>query len=80
MRRFRVMVVAACALVAPALGACGGGDAAGDGRAASAPAAAGKALRVPDVQVTDVASGAKVSLRSQVATDRPTLLWAWAPY
>ena len=35
---------------------------------------------LPAVEVTDVATGAKYSLASLVATDRPTLFWMWAPH
>ena len=44
---------------------------------ASTPAAAAV---LPAVEVTDVATGAKYSLASLVATDRPTLFWMWAPH
>ncbi|MDH3959144.1 MAG: TlpA family protein disulfide reductase [Actinomycetota bacterium] len=35
---------------------------------------------VPDVEVVDVASGLPVSLTRSVASDKPVLLWAWAPH
>ena len=44
---------------------------------AATPAAAAV---LPAVEVTDVATGAKYSLASLVATDRPTLFWMWAPH
>ena len=65
-------VLLACAAV---LAGCGGD--------ATAPAASGaptaSASVVPDVQVLDLATGQKVALPSRVATDKPTLLWMWAP-
>lgn len=35
---------------------------------------------VPDVEVVDVVSGVPVSLTRSVASDKPVLLWAWAPH
>lgn len=35
---------------------------------------------VPDVEVVDVVSGLPVSLTRSVASDKPVLLWAWAPH
>ncbi len=35
---------------------------------------------VPSVDVTDVRSGATVDLASIVPSDKPVLLWAWAPH
>ena len=35
---------------------------------------------VPDAQVTEVTSGDTVRLRAVMATDRPTLIWMWAPH
>lgn len=35
---------------------------------------------VPDVDVVDVTTGATVSLARSVASDKPVLLWAWAPH
>ncbi|MFN0030374.1 MAG: hypothetical protein ACKV2O_24735 [Acidimicrobiales bacterium] len=37
-------------------------------------------VNVPAVDVVDVATGATQTLASLIATDRPTLLWMWAPY
>ena len=42
------------------------------------PAAA--ASIVPAVDVIEVSSGRSVGLRSAVATDKPTLIWMWAPH
>lgn len=35
---------------------------------------------LPDVTVTDVASGEAVTLASVTTPDRPTLVWFWAPF
>lgn len=35
---------------------------------------------LPDVDVVDVVSGEVLNLRSLVPSDRPTLLWFWAPH
>lgn len=35
---------------------------------------------VPVIDVVDVATGRTVSLRATIATDRPTLIWMWAPH
>jgi thiol-disulfide isomerase/thioredoxin len=35
---------------------------------------------IPDVDVLDVATGVTVSLPRSVASDKPVLLWAWAPH
>ena len=72
MRRTRAMIATAALVLA----GCGG-DAAST-RASDAPAAS--ASVVPDVEVVDLATGQKVALPSKVATDKPTLLWMWAPY
>ena len=71
MRRTRA-VIATAALV---LAGCGGD--ATTPTASGAPTAS--ASVVPDVQVLDLATGQKVALPSRVATDKPTLLWMWAP-
>ena len=34
---------------------------------------------VPQVEVVEVGTGQRVGLQTRVATDRPTLLWMWAP-
>ena len=38
------------------------------------------ATDLPDLEVVDVATGTPVQLRSLVPSDRPTLLWFWAPH
>lgn len=35
---------------------------------------------LPAVEVVDVATGDKLTLASLVASDKPTLFWAWAPH
>lgn len=35
---------------------------------------------VPAVDVIDVSTGRPVALRATTATDRPTLIWMWAPH
>ena len=47
--------------------------------AASASAVATNTI-VPDVAVVDVTTGASASLRARIATDKPTLIWMWAPH
>lgn len=83
MRRIRQAVVVACALVV--LAGCGSdAPTSTPGAPAASPTtnltSVGKPVRIPDVTMVDVATGQKVSLHASVATDRPTLLWAWAPY
>lgn len=64
-------------VVLVALAGCGdSGPSAVDG--AAAPAGTPKNV-VPQVEVVDVGTGQRVGLQSRVATDRPTLLWMWAP-
>ncbi len=46
----------------------------------SQPAEPMAAAKLPSVDVIDVASGATLSLASLIASDRPTLLWMWAPH
>ncbi len=41
---------------------------------------AAAATIVPAVDVIEVSSGRSVGLRSAVATDKPTLIWMWAPH
>jgi len=85
-------VAAVVALGALGFVACGGGgDGSSAGReAASAeqqpaadPPAPGQAPRgsaIPDVTVLDVASGGEFALGSVVPSDRPVLVWFWAPH
>ena len=47
--------------------------------AASASAVATNTI-VPDVAVVDVTTGTSASLRALIATDKPTLIWMWAPH
>jgi ABC-type glycerol-3-phosphate transport system substrate-binding protein len=35
---------------------------------------------LPDVDVVDVGAGATVNLRSLLPSDRPLLIWFWAPH
>jgi hypothetical protein len=35
---------------------------------------------VPAVDVVDVNTGQTVALRASIATDKPTLIWMWAPH
>lgn len=71
MRRTRAVIVTAALVLA----GCSG-DAASP-TPSGAPTAT--ASVVPDVQVLDLATGQQVALPSRVATDKPTLLWMWAP-
>lgn len=80
------VAVAAAALAAVGLAACGeGGDpsagsavtTAGNPRAAAA-AAPGSAI--PAVTVLDVGSGDEFALGSIVPSERPVLVWFWAPH
>ena len=61
------------------LAGCGSGQDTGT----AAPAAGGdgaQATVLPDLSVTDIATGDQVTLRSLVPADRPVLLWFWAPH
>lgn len=53
--------------------------AAGDGSTPTTPAPAVSSV-VPDLAVVEVSSGRTVALRSVPASDRPTLIWMWAPH
>lgn len=55
---------------AGATGPAGGG--ASSGAAASS--------IVPAVDVIEVSTGRSVPLRTTIATDKPTLIWMWAPH
>lgn len=68
-----------------ALGACGGSsDDSGEGAAlagadgSTEEQAAGAGI--PDTMVLDLATDTPVSVRSTLATDKPTLYWFWAPF
>jgi hypothetical protein len=66
------VVVAALTLVG-----CGGNTATnGD----AAPTTAVESSIVPAVDVIDVNTGGSVALRAAIATDKPTLIWMWAPH
>ena len=76
------------ALVAAAvlgLSACGASDATSTGQASdpgldgqSAPASSQSDL--PAVEVVDVVTGESFELTELAPSDRPTLLWFWAPH
>jgi hypothetical protein len=63
--------------------AASGASAPGGGTTATPTTAGGSTAArtvVPAVAVTDIATGQSVELRAQVAPDKPTLLWMWAPH
>ena len=81
---FRRMVGGVALVGALLVAGCGGGESSatgdpataarsGDGAPLDAEAAAGIDLEV-------VADGSQVALADVAATDRPTLLWFWAPF
>ena len=85
-RRWSV-AAAVVALAALGLVACsGGGDGPSAEREASfgeqppAPGPPARASAIPDVTVLDVASGGEFALGSVVPSDRPVLVWFWAPH
>ncbi len=63
-----------------------GNDAAPAPTGSSAPAGGGATTTavgssiVPAVDVIDVNTGGSVALRGAIATDKPTLIWMWAPH
>ena len=61
---------------------CGGGDPTGAGSAATAdPGGAPLAAEATSAWLrTKVVDGSEVALGDAVASDRPTLLWFWAPH
>lgn len=51
------------------------------GSAAPSPSAANTAPSpLPDVQVVDVSTGQPVRLNGLIPSDKPTLVWFWAPH
>lgn len=74
-------VLLATIVTVVAVTGCGSGDTP-DRADAAAVAESPAATRsvVPDLRVTDVATGEAVQLRARVATDKPTLIWMWAPH
>jgi hypothetical protein len=84
----RAALFAVVALVAVA---CGGDDS-GDTDSGAAPPPSSTTtvtmaapappaeVEVPEVSLTDVASGEEVSLASLVPSERPVLFWFWAPH
>lgn len=54
-----------------------GASAPGDGGATTT--AVGSSI-VPAVDVIDMNTGRSVALRETIATDKPTLIWMWAPH
>jgi thiol-disulfide isomerase/thioredoxin len=90
-----VAAAAVAVLALTGCSSSGDGDTAPPGSSASTPAASPAPIGpvapdpaarlspdsiVPDVQVVEVGSGAPVSLPGAVASDKPVLLWAWAPH
>jgi hypothetical protein len=63
-----------------------GNDAAPAPTGSSAPAGGGATTTavgssiVPAVDVIDVNTGQPVALHTTIATDKPTLIWMWAPH
>ncbi len=72
-------VTAADSLAGPVATAGSGGSVVASGTAAPATQPSIVA-NLPALEVVDVATGASHSLASLIATDRPTLLWMWAPH
>ena len=86
-------VMAVATLAALGLVACGGGGDRSDGRGAAPaeqpraagpeapkPEAAERTSAIPQVTVLDVPSGDEFALGSIVPSDRPVLVWFWAPH
>ena len=72
----------ALAIAALTLAGCGGNTATSSNtapRPSIASTADGSSI-VPAVDVIDVNTGQPVALRATIATDKPTLLWMWAPH
>lgn len=74
----RRALVVSVAVVVMALGAagCGGGERAATGERALP----GSPVGLPDVTVTDLATGEPVPLASVARPELPTLVWFWAPF
>lgn len=71
--RIRQIAIAVAGLAV--IASCGSGE--------SSPVAADKApkpITLPAVDVRDILSGETVSVASLVPSDRPVLLWFWAPH
>lgn len=63
-----------------ALAACGGDGDAGNTAPAAKPEAGASAGPLPAITVQDVTADRPVALNSFIPSDRPTLLWFWAPH
>ena len=60
---------------------CGSGQETAPGTAAPADVGDGAvANALPDLSVSDLATGEPMALQSLVPADRPVLLWFWAPH
>lgn len=94
-RRGGFVAVAIGALAALGLVACGGGEGASDGGNAAPPQGSGaEAPRslaspsqgaepgsaIPAVNVREIPLGSEFALGSLVPSDRPVLVWFWAPH
>jgi hypothetical protein len=87
-RRQWHVAVAVAALAALGLVACGGGGGGGSAGSGAAPAEAPRGAgppapgtsAIPEVTVLDVASGDEFALGSIVPSERPVLVWFWAPH
>ncbi|MBT8214083.1 MAG: hypothetical protein KJP12_02585 [Acidimicrobiia bacterium] len=75
MRRNLCAFVVALSLVAAA---CGGGD--GSGEAAGPPEEIPGVGALPAVEVLDVATGDTVDVSTFLPSDKPLLVWFWAPH
>ena len=80
MRRIAVAIVATGAVMAAG---CGGDDATGSSGPVAAVDEGGSPLTAEatgSLPLTVVADGSEVALGEVAASDRPTLLWFWAPH
>ncbi|NNK91834.1 MAG: hypothetical protein HKO87_05320 [Acidimicrobiia bacterium] len=75
MRRTLIAFVGALAVVAAA---CGGGDGSSD--AAGPPEEIPGVGALPAVEVLDVATGDSVDVSTLLPSDKPLLVWFWAPH
>lgn len=91
-RRQWHVAVAVATLAALGLVACGGGGGSGSagsgaptaeaprGAGPPAPGTAPRTSAIPEVTVLDVTSGDEFALGSIVPSERPVLVWFWAPH
>lgn len=78
--RMRNAVLAGVLLASAVFASACSGSSTNDGSTARREPAAGEVFSLPVVDVLDVANGSKVAFGDLSPSEKPLLLWFWAPH